>query len=154
MKPSPSSTTTRRYLTMSTLDLDGLAPNTEVLVAPVHLAGPGTRAAVFGVLDNAEGWTKTVAFGTDTYYTSPCQRVRIANPVERHYGGWTISYAEDPLGVPDWINMRLAKPTATVPRAQAALVRRPYAAHPPAPGAKASTPSASPASQGRSRCQR
>ncbi|MFF9567630.1 hypothetical protein [Streptomyces sp. NPDC014685] len=99
---------------MSTLDLDGLAPNTEVLVAPVHLAGPGTRAAVFGVLDNAE----------------------------------------DPLGVPDWINVRLAKPTATAPRAQAALVRRPYAAHPPAPGAKASTPSASSASHGRSRRQR
>ncbi|MFF3631635.1 DUF317 domain-containing protein [Streptomyces sp. NPDC002164] len=88
---------------MSPLDLDGLAPDTEVLVAPVHLAGPGERAAVFGVLDNASGWTKTVAFGTDTYYTSPCQRVRIANPVESHYGGWTITYAEDPLGVPDWI---------------------------------------------------
>lgn len=32
---------------MSTLDLDDLAPNTEVLVAPVHPAA-GTRAAVFG----------------------------------------------------------------------------------------------------------
>lgn len=88
---------------MPPLDLGGLAPNSEVLVAPVHLAGPGTREAVFSVLDNAAGWTKTVAFGTDTYYTSPCQRVRIANPVESHYGGWTITYAEDPLGVPDWI---------------------------------------------------
>ncbi|MET9374906.1 DUF317 domain-containing protein [Streptomyces sp. NPDC002992] len=88
---------------MSPLDLGGLAPNTEVLVAPVHLAGPGTREAVFSVLDNAAGWTKTVAFDTDTYYASPCQRVRIANPVESAYGGWTITYAEDPLGVPDWI---------------------------------------------------
>lgn len=44
-----------------------------------------------------------MAFGTDTYFTSPCQRVRVANPVESFYGGWTISYAEDPLGVPDWI---------------------------------------------------
>ncbi|WP_236244029.1 DUF317 domain-containing protein [Streptomyces sp. CC210A] len=88
---------------MSPLDLGDLAPNTEVFVAPVHLAGPGTREAVFSVLDNADGWTKTVAFGTDAYYTSPCQRVRIANPVESAYGGWTITYAEDPLGVPDWI---------------------------------------------------
>lgn len=23
--------------------------------------------------------------------------------MESHYGGWTITYAEDPLGVPDWI---------------------------------------------------
>ncbi|MER6998221.1 DUF317 domain-containing protein [Streptomyces sp. NPDC000410] len=88
---------------MSPLDLGDLDPTTEVLVAPVHLAGPGTREAVFSVLDNAAGWTKTVAFGTDTYYASPCQRVRIANPVESHFGGWTITYAEDPLGVPDWI---------------------------------------------------
>ncbi|WP_179166532.1 DUF317 domain-containing protein [Streptomyces sp. CB03238] len=88
---------------MPPLDLGDLAPNTEVLVAPVHLAGPGTREAVFSILDNAAGWTKTVAFGTDAYYASPCQRVRIANPVESHYGGWTITYAEDPLGVPDWI---------------------------------------------------
>ncbi|MFC8278366.1 DUF317 domain-containing protein [Streptomyces sp. NPDC057271] len=88
---------------MSPLDPDDLAPSTEVLVAPVHLAGPGTSETVFSVLDHAAGWTKTVAFGTDAYYASPCQRVRIANPVESHYGGWTITYAEDPLGVPDWI---------------------------------------------------
>jgi hypothetical protein len=64
------------------LDLGDLDPTTEVLVAPVHLAGPGTREAVFSVLDNAAGWTKTVAFGTDTCCASPCRRVRIANPVE------------------------------------------------------------------------
>ncbi|MFF8866021.1 DUF317 domain-containing protein [Streptomyces sp. NPDC015139] len=88
---------------MSSLDLGDLAPSTEVLVAPVHLAGAGTTEAAFTILDNAAGWTKTIAFDTDAYYTSPCQRVRIANPVESHYGGWTITYAEDPLGVPDWI---------------------------------------------------
>lgn len=88
---------------MSPLDLGDLDPTTELLVAPVHLAGPGTREAVFSVLDNAAGWTKTVAFGTDAYYASPCQRVRVANPLESYYGGWTITYAEDPLGVPDWI---------------------------------------------------
>ncbi|WP_411573550.1 DUF317 domain-containing protein [Streptomyces fradiae] len=88
---------------MSPVALGDLDPNTEVLVTPVHLAGPGTREAVFRILDNAAGWTKSVAFGTDAYYASPCQRVRIANPVESHYGGWTITYAEDPLGVPDWI---------------------------------------------------
>ncbi|WP_158558526.1 MULTISPECIES: DUF317 domain-containing protein [unclassified Streptomyces] len=88
---------------MPPLDLGDLAPGTEALVAPVHLAGPGTREPVFSVLDNAVGWTKTVAFGTDVYYASPCQRVRIANPVESAYGGWTITYSEDPLGVPDWI---------------------------------------------------
>ncbi|WP_405539646.1 DUF317 domain-containing protein [Streptomyces sp. NBC_00075] len=79
------------------------AADAEVLVSPGYLAGPGPSTAVFNILDNAAGWTKTVAFGTDTYYTSPCQRVRVANPVESHYGGWTVSYAEDPLGVPDWI---------------------------------------------------
>ncbi|MGY4987508.1 DUF317 domain-containing protein [Streptomyces nigrescens] len=78
-------------------------PDVDVLIAPVYLAGPGTGHAVFNALDSAAGWTKVVAFGSDTYYTSPCQRVRIANAVESHYGGWTISYAEDPLGVPDWI---------------------------------------------------
>lgn len=80
-----------------------LEPDTEVLVSPGYLAGPGPRLTIFDTLDNATGWTKTVAFGTDTYFTSPCQRVRVANPVESFYGGWTISYAEDPLGVPDWI---------------------------------------------------
>ncbi|MEV3853149.1 DUF317 domain-containing protein [Streptomyces sp. NPDC050095] len=79
-------------------------PNAEVFVSPVHLAGPGSRNAVFNVLDSASGWSKIIAFGTDTYYTSPCQRVRIANPLESHYGGWTIAFSEDPLGVPDWIS--------------------------------------------------
>ncbi|MGA5631421.1 DUF317 domain-containing protein [Streptomyces lydicamycinicus] len=78
-------------------------PDVDVLIAPVYLAGPGPGHAVFNTLDSAAGWTKVVAFGSDTYYTSPCQRVRIANAVESHFGGWTISYAEDPLGVPDWI---------------------------------------------------
>jgi hypothetical protein len=78
-------------------------PDADTLVSPIHLAGPGPGQAVFNLLDHAPGWTKVVAFGTDTYYTSPCQRVRIANPVESHHGGWTITYAEDPLGVPDWI---------------------------------------------------
>ncbi|MEU1299963.1 DUF317 domain-containing protein [Streptomyces shenzhenensis] len=78
-------------------------PGPDALVSPVHLAGPGPGKTVFNILDHAPGWTKVVAFGTDTYYTSPCQRVRIANPVESHYGGWTIAYAEDQLGVPDWI---------------------------------------------------
>lgn len=80
-----------------------LGPGTEVLVSPGYLAGPGPNLAIFNTLGNAAGWTKTVAFGTDTYFTSPCQRVRVANPMESYYGGWTISYAEDPLGVPDWI---------------------------------------------------
>ncbi|MGW3493108.1 DUF317 domain-containing protein [Streptomyces sp. NPDC001020] len=88
---------------MPPLDLGELAPTTEVRVAPVHLAGPGTKEAVFSILDKAAGWSKTVAFGADTYYASPCQRVRIANPVESQYGGRTITYAEDQLGVPDWI---------------------------------------------------
>ncbi|MCF3172593.1 DUF317 domain-containing protein [Streptomyces sioyaensis] len=78
-------------------------PDVDVLIAPVYLAGPGPGQAVFNSLDSAAGWTKVAVFGSDTYYTSPCQRVRIANAVESHYGGWTISYAEDPLGVPDWI---------------------------------------------------
>ncbi|WDT54147.1 DUF317 domain-containing protein [Streptomyces sp. G7(2002)] len=78
-------------------------PDVDVLIAPVYLAGPGPGQAVFNTLDSAAGWTKVLAFGCDTYYTSPCQRVRIANAAESHYGGWTISYAEDPLGVPDWI---------------------------------------------------
>ncbi|MCD2468680.1 DUF317 domain-containing protein [Streptomyces sp. MBT42] len=88
---------------MPPLDPGDLAPSTAVLVTPVHLAGRGSSEAVFSTLDNAAGWTRTVAFGTDAYYASPCQQVRIANPVESHYGGWTITYAEDPLGVPDWI---------------------------------------------------
>lgn len=88
---------------MPSTDPHALEPNTEVLVSPGYLAGPGPALAVFNSLDNATGWTKTVAFGTDTYFTSPCQRVRVANPVESFYGGWTISYAEDPVGVPDWI---------------------------------------------------
>ncbi|MCM1967981.1 DUF317 domain-containing protein [Streptomyces sp. G1] len=75
----------------------------DVLVAPASLAGGGSSRTVSAALDSAAGWTKTIAFGTDAYYTSPCQRVRIANPVESHYGGWTIAFAEDPLGVPDWI---------------------------------------------------
>ncbi|ATZ23064.1 hypothetical protein SLAV_05795 [Streptomyces lavendulae subsp. lavendulae] len=75
----------------------------EVLVAPVALAGSGSSRTVSEPLDDAAGWSKVIAFGTDTYYTSPCQRVRIANPVEGHYGGWTITFAEDALGVPDWI---------------------------------------------------
>ncbi|MFJ9085456.1 DUF317 domain-containing protein [Streptomyces sp. NPDC102384] len=55
-------------------------------------------------MDNAPGWTKTVPFDdADTYFTSPCQRVRIANTANSRFGGWTITYAEDPLGVPDWI---------------------------------------------------
>ncbi|MFE1772123.1 DUF317 domain-containing protein [Streptomyces sp. NPDC059008] len=78
-------------------------PDSDVLMAPVYLAGPGPGEAVFNTLDSAAGWTKVVAFGEDTYYTSPCQRVRIANVVDSHYGGWTFSYSEDPLGVPDWI---------------------------------------------------
>jgi hypothetical protein len=88
---------------MPSTDPHALEPQTEVLVTPGYLAGPGPSLAVFNALDNAAGWTKTVAFGTDTYFTSPCQRVRVANPAESFYGGWTISYAEDPLGVPDWI---------------------------------------------------
>ncbi|WP_062642740.1 DUF317 domain-containing protein [Streptomyces maremycinicus] len=78
-------------------------PHADVLVSPGYLAGPGDSRGIFNTLDLAPSWTKTIAFGTDTYYTSPCQRVRVANPMESFYGGWTISYAEDPLGVPDWI---------------------------------------------------
>ncbi|MFC4607762.1 DUF317 domain-containing protein [Streptomyces maoxianensis] len=88
---------------MENIDPDALEPGTEVLVGPGYLAGPGNGRAVFDSLGNAEGWTKVVAFGTDTYYTSPCQRVRVANAVKSHYGGWTITFAEDPLGIPDWI---------------------------------------------------
>lgn len=88
---------------MPSTDPHALEPDTEVLVSPGYLAGPGPGMAIFNTLDSATGWTKTIAFGTDTYYTSPCQRVRVANPAESFYGGWTISYAEDPLGVPDWI---------------------------------------------------
>ena len=88
---------------MPSLDSRALDPNTDVLVSPGYLAGPGDSRSIFNTLDLAPSWTKTVAFGTDTYFTSPCQRVRVANPVESFYGGWTISYAEDPLGVPDWI---------------------------------------------------
>lgn len=80
-----------------------LDPISDVLVSPGYLAGPGDSRSIFSALDIAPGWTKAIAFGTDTYYTSPCQRVRVANAVESFYGGWTISYAEDPLGVPDWI---------------------------------------------------
>ncbi|SEC12904.1 DUF317 domain-containing protein [Streptomyces sp. 2314.4] len=80
-----------------------LDPAADVLITPAYLAGPGTDDAIFNTLDSATGWTKVVAFGEDTYYTSPCQRVRIANVMDSHYGGWTFSYAEDPLGVPDWI---------------------------------------------------
>ncbi|MFJ8532855.1 DUF317 domain-containing protein [Streptomyces sp. NPDC093591] len=80
-----------------------LDPISDVLVSPGYLAGPGDSRSIFNALDLAHGWTKAIAFGTDTYYTSPCQRVRVANAVESFYGGWTISYAEDPLGVPDWI---------------------------------------------------
>ncbi|MFF7474555.1 DUF317 domain-containing protein [Streptomyces sp. NPDC008092] len=80
-----------------------LAPHSNVLVSPGYLAGPGDSRSIFDTLDHAPGWTKTIAFGTDTYYTSPCQRVRVANALESFYGGWTITYAEDPLGVPDWI---------------------------------------------------
>ncbi|MBU6529689.1 DUF317 domain-containing protein [Streptomyces mayonensis] len=88
----------------STLDLDALTPDTPVLVAPLYLAGPGSRAPVLDVLDDAPGWTQTVPFDNrDTYFTSPCQRVRIANTADSYFGGWTITYAEDPLGVPDWI---------------------------------------------------
>ncbi|MFB7979663.1 DUF317 domain-containing protein [Streptomyces vinaceus] len=67
------------------------------------LAGSGSSLSISAPLDDAAGWSKVIAFGTDAYYTSPCQRVRIANPVESHYGGWTITFAEDALGVPDWI---------------------------------------------------
>jgi hypothetical protein len=88
---------------MPSTDPHTLSQGTDVLVSPGYLAGPGSSLAVFNTLHSAPGWTSTVAFGTDTYFTSPCQRVRVANPVESHYGGWTISYAEDPLGVPDWI---------------------------------------------------
>ncbi|WP_353946490.1 DUF317 domain-containing protein [Streptomyces sp. HUAS MG91] len=88
---------------MPAVDLAALSPGTEVLVAPLYLAGPGSTAPVLDVLNFAPGWTKSIAFGTDTYFTSPCQRVRIANTEASHYGGWTITYAEDPLGVPDWI---------------------------------------------------
>lgn len=88
---------------MPSLDPLALDPNADVLVNPGYLAGPGDSRRIFNSLDFAPGWTKAIAFGTDTYYASPCQRVRVANAVESHYGGWTISYAEDPLGVPDWI---------------------------------------------------
>lgn len=88
---------------MPSLDPLALDPNADVLVSPGYLAGSGDNHSIFNSLDLAPGWTKTVAFGTDTYYTSPCQRVRVANALESFYGGWTISYAEDPLGVPDWI---------------------------------------------------
>lgn len=88
---------------MPSLDPLALDPNADVLVSPGYLAGPGDSSCIFNSLDLAPGWTKAIAFGTDTYYTSPCQRVRIANAVESYYGGWTISYAEDPLGIPDWI---------------------------------------------------
>ncbi|MFH8684218.1 DUF317 domain-containing protein [Streptomyces lydicus] len=88
---------------MPTTAPHALGPAADVLITPAYLAGPGTDDAIFNNLDSATGWTKVVAFGEDTYYTSPCQRVRIANVMDSHYGGWTISYAEDPLGVPDWI---------------------------------------------------
>ncbi|WP_369270678.1 DUF317 domain-containing protein [Streptomyces sp. R11] len=80
-----------------------LDPISDVLVSPGYLAGPGDSRSIFNTRDLASGRTKAIAFGTDTYYTSPCQRVRVANAVESFHGGWTISYAEDPLGVPDWI---------------------------------------------------
>ncbi|WP_148588791.1 DUF317 domain-containing protein [Streptomyces sp. WAC01526] len=88
---------------MPTTDPHALDPDSDVLITPAYLAGPGPDDAIFNVLDSAAGWSKVVAFGEDTYYTSPCQRVRIANVMDSHYGGWTFSYAEDPLGVPDWI---------------------------------------------------
>lgn len=78
-------------------------PDATVLASPVYLAGPGSSQYVFNILDGASGWTKAVAFNRDTYYISPCHRARVANAVESHYGGWTIAFAEDPLGVPDWI---------------------------------------------------
>jgi hypothetical protein len=77
-------------------------PGSEVLVSPVHLAGPGDGRSITALLDHAEGWTKVTAFGTDPYYTSPCQRVRIAHAHQGRYGGWTATYSEDPLGAPDW----------------------------------------------------
>ncbi|MGW9046958.1 DUF317 domain-containing protein [Streptomyces lydicus] len=88
---------------MATTDPHALEPGAEVLVGPVYLAGAGDSRTITEPLDQAPGWTKVIAFGTDTYFTSPCQRVRIAHPLESHYGGWTIAFAEDPLGVPDWI---------------------------------------------------
>lgn len=88
---------------MPSLDPLPLDPISDVLVSPGYLAGPGDNRSIFNTLDLVPGWTKAIAFGIDTYYTSPCQRVRVANAVESFYGGWTISYAEDPLGVPDWI---------------------------------------------------
>ncbi|UKY49866.1 DUF317 domain-containing protein [Streptomyces inhibens] len=88
---------------MPTTDPHALDPAADVFITPAYLAGPGTDDGIFNTLDSATGWTKVVAFGEDTYYTSPCQRVRIANVMDSHYGGWTFSYAEDPLGVPDWI---------------------------------------------------
>ncbi len=70
---------------MPTTDPHTPDPGAEVLIAPVYLAGPGSGEAVFNTLDSAAGWTKVVAFGSDTYYTSPCQRVRIANAVAVSY---------------------------------------------------------------------
>lgn len=77
-------------------------PAAETLVSPVYLAGAGDGRHTRAVLDDAEGWTKLTAYGADTYYTSPCQRVRIARTHRSTYGGWTVTFAQDPLGVPDW----------------------------------------------------
>ncbi|WP_030458940.1 DUF317 domain-containing protein [Kitasatospora sp. NRRL B-11411] len=80
-------------------------PDTEILVRPRYLAGPGDREAVdtaFGPL-RGSGWHVT-ALGpdlTEVIATSPCHRVRVGyRPGQEQ--AWQVTAALDPFAIPAW----------------------------------------------------
>ncbi|WAL74590.1 DUF317 domain-containing protein [Kitasatospora sp. YST-16] len=88
----------------------GLA-DSEVLVVPAHLAGPGDRGRAVSALSRANGWT-TTSGATARFWDSPCATIRVAQllrtdpepsyRVRPSEGTWIITGAEEALAAPLW----------------------------------------------------
>ncbi|MET8412061.1 DUF317 domain-containing protein [Streptomyces sp. NPDC005195] len=78
-----------------------LAPDTDLLVRPVYLAGRGDTATVYDALCDARGWGKAIT-ATGLMFTSPRQDAQVAYLPESRYGGWKAIQYREPLGTPLW----------------------------------------------------
>ncbi|MGJ5804970.1 DUF317 domain-containing protein [Streptomyces europaeiscabiei] len=77
------------------------APDTDLLVRPVYLAGRGDTATVYDALRDARGWGKAIT-ATGLMFTSPRQDTQVAYLPESRYGGWKAIQCREPLGTPLW----------------------------------------------------
>ena len=120
--------------------------DSEFLLVPAHLAGPGDMGRAVGDLTAVNGWTAS-AGPTAKFWDSPCATVRIARLLrtdpEPSYrvrppeGTWIITGAEAALAAPQW-QMHLSPHTpAEVVGAVTSLLARAAADGHPAATARA-----------------